>query len=144
MNFDQRTVNCGALRASDAGKTVVLNGWVHRDRNHGALHFINLRDRYGITQITFDETMAEQIKDVRNEFVIEVEGTVQEKAEPNKKLATGDIEVLVDKCTTLSEAKTTPMLIQDETDALEDIRLQHRYLDLRRDVVRNKIILHVG
>ena len=91
-------------------------------RNLGSLVFIDLRDRYGIVQLTFDEKHADLCKDVRNEFVIEVEGTVKEKAEPNKKLATGDIEVLVDKCTILSEAKTTPMLIQDETDALEDVR----------------------
>ena len=138
MNRDH---TCGELRKSDANKHVKLAGWVSKRRNLGSLVFIDLRDRYGIVQLTFDENHADLCKDVRNEYVIEVEGTVKEKAEPNKKLATGDIEVLVDKCSILSEAKTTPMIIQDETDALEDVRLKYRYLDIRRNPIKEKLIL---
>ena len=138
MNRDH---NCGELRITDVDKHVKLAGWVSKRRNLGSLVFIDLRDRYGIVQLTFDENHADLCKDVRNEFVIEIEGTVKGKKEPNKKLATGDIEVLVDKCTILSEAKTTPLLIQDETDALEDIRLKYRYLDIRRNPIKDRLLV---
>ena len=136
-----RTHTCGQLRKEDAGKHVKLAGWVSKRRNLGSIVFIDLRDRYGITQITFDENMAEQIKDVRNEYVIEVEGTVAVKETPNPKLETGEIEVLADKYTLLSSAKTTPMIIADETDALEELRLKYRYLDIRRNPIKDKLIL---
>ena len=136
-----RTHTNGELRKEDVGKYVTLDGWVAKRRNLGSIVFIDLRDRYGITQITFDEKMAEKIKDVRNEYVIEVSGTVVLKEHPNPKLPTGEIEVKVDKFTLLSEAKTTPMIIADETDALEDIRLKYRYLDIRRNPIKDKLIL---
>ena len=136
-----RTHTNGELRKSDVGKRVTLVGWVAKRRNLGSLCFIDLRDRYGITQVTFDETMTETIKDVRNEYVIEVSGEVVLKDVPNKKLATGEIEVKVDTFTLINEAKTTPMIIADETDALEETRLKYRYLDLRRNPIKEKLIL---
>ncbi|MEE3408917.1 MAG: aspartate--tRNA ligase [Erysipelotrichaceae bacterium] len=138
MNRDH---TCGELRKSDAGKHVKLAGWVAKRRNLGSIVFIDLRDRYGITQITFDETHSDLVKDVRNEYVIEVEGTVSVKENPNPKLATGEIEVVAESCKVLSSAKTTPMIIADETDALEDLRLKYRYLDIRRNPIKDKLIL---
>ena len=136
-----RSHTCGQLRKENAGEHVKLAGWVSKRRNLGSIVFIDLRDRYGITQITFDETMAEQIKDVRNEFVIEVEGIVSIKETPNPKLETGEIEVLVDKFTLLSNAKTTPILIQDEIDTSEETRLKYRYLDIRRNPIKEKLLV---
>ena len=138
MNRDH---TCGELRKLDAGKHVKLAGWVAKRRNLGSIVFIDLRDRYGITQITFDETHADLIKDVRNEYVIEVEGTVSVKDQPNPKLETGEIEVLADSAKVLSTAKTTPMIIADETDALEELRLKYRYLDIRRNPIKNILIV---
>lgn len=136
-----RDHTCGELRKVDEGKTVKLAGWVAKRRNLGSIVFIDLRDRYGITQITFDEAHADLVKDVRNEYVITVTGKVAIKEVPNDKLATGEIEVIVDTCEVLSESKTTPMIIADETDALEDIRLKYRYLDIRRNPIKEKLIL---
>ena len=131
-----RDHTCNELRKADEGKRVKLAGWVAKRRNLGSIVFIDLRDRYGITQITFDENHADLVKDVRNEFVIQIEGTVAVKQTPNPKLETGDIEVLADSCRILSAAKTTPMIIADETDALEDLRLKYRYLDIRRNPIK--------
>ncbi|MBQ1477643.1 MAG: aspartate--tRNA ligase, partial [Erysipelotrichaceae bacterium] len=136
-----RTHTCGQLRKEDEGKRVRLCGWVAKRRNLGSIVFIDLRDRYGITQITFDESHADLVKDVRNEYVIEVEGTVSVKGTPNPKLPTGEIEVLVDTFRLLSSAKTTPMIIADETDALEETRLKYRYLDIRRNPIKEKLLL---
>ena len=136
-----RTHTNGELRKEDAGKYVTLVGWVAKRRNLGSICFIDLRDRYGITQVTFDENMADQIKDVRNEYVIEVSGKVVVKENPNNKLKTGEIEVLADKFRLINEAKTTPMIIADETDALEETRLKYRYLDIRRNPIKEKLIL---
>ena len=138
MNRDH---TCGQLRRADEGKHVRLAGWVAKRRNLGAIVFIDLRDRYGITQITFDEKHADLVKDVRNEYVIEVEGTVSIKETPNPKLETGEIEVLAETCKVLSAAKTTPMIIADETDALEELRLKYRYLDIRRNPIKDKLIM---
>ena len=141
MNKMYRDHTCGELRKEDVNKTVKLAGWVAKRRNLGSIVFIDLRDRYGITQITFDEAHADLVKDVRNEYVIQVEGKVAIKDQANPKLETGEIEVLVDKCEVLSESKTTPLIIADETDALEDIRLKYRYLDIRRSPIKDKLIL---
>ena len=119
MNRDH---TCGELRKEDAGKHVRLAGWVAKRRNLGSIVFIDLRDRYGITQVTFDENHSDLVKDVRNEYVIEIEGTVSVKETPNPRLETGEIEVLADSFKLLSSAKTTPMIIADETDALEEVR----------------------
>lgn len=136
-----RTHTCGQLRKDDVGKTVELAGWVSKRRNLGSIVFIDLRDRYGITQITFDEAHTEVIKDVRNEYVLWVKGEVSAKEVPNPKLETGEIEVLVKEVKVLNSSKTTPMIIADETDALEDLRLKYRYLDLRRPVLQKNLIL---
>ena len=123
------------------GKEVLLSGWVARRRNLGSIVFIDLRDRYGITQLTFDEAHSELVKDVRNEYVLQVKGKVQLKEVANPKLSTGEIEVLADECRVLSKSKTTPMIIADETDALEETRLKYRYLDIRRNPIKEKLIL---
>lgn len=136
-----RTHTCGQLRKDDVGKTVELAGWVSKRRNLGSIVFIDLRDRYGITQITFDEAHTEAIKDVRNEYVLWVKGEVSAKEVPNPKLETGEVEVLVKEVKVLNSSKTTPMIIADETDALEDLRLKYRYLDLRRPVLQKNLIL---
>ncbi|MBQ1508224.1 MAG: aspartate--tRNA ligase [Erysipelotrichaceae bacterium] len=136
-----RTHTCGILRKEDEGKHVRLCGWVAKRRNLGSIVFIDLRDRYGITQITFDEAHAELVKDVRNEYVLEVEGTVAIKGTPNPKLATGEIEVLAETVKVLSSAKTTPMIIADETDALEETRLRYRYLDIRRNPIKDRLLV---
>ena len=136
-----RTHTCGQLRKDDVGKTVELAGWVSKRRNLGSIVFIDLRDRYGITQITFDEAHTEAIKDVRNEYVLWVKGEVSAKEVANPKLETGEIEVLVKEVKVLNSSKTTPMIIADETDALEDLRLKYRYLDLRRPVLQKNLIL---
>lgn len=136
-----RDHTCGQLRKTDENKHVVLCGWVAKRRNLGSIVFIDLRDRYGITQVTFDEEHSELVKDVRNEFVIQVEGDVKVKENPNPKLETGEIEVLATSCKILSTSKTTPMIIADETDALEELRLKYRYLDIRRNPIKEKLLL---
>lgn len=136
-----RTHYCGALRMSDVGKEVVLKGWVAKRRNFGALVFIDLRDREGIAQLVFDETLSAQIVEVRNEYVLSVKGKVVERQDKNAKIATGDVEVLVEAVSIMNSAKTTPLIIADETDALEDTRLKYRYLDLRRSVLQKNLKL---
>ena len=136
-----RTHNNGELRLQDVNSEVTLCGWVAKRRNFGALVFIDLRDRYGITQLVFNEDIATQISDVRNEYVLQVKGTVFERKDKNPKLETGEIEVVVREVKIVNTAITTPMIIADETDALEDTRLKYRYLDLRRPVLQKNLIL---
>lgn len=136
-----RTHNNGELRLQDVNSEVTLCGWVSKRRNFGALVFIDLRDRYGITQLVFNEDIAAQISDVRNEYVLQVKGTVVERKDKNPKLETGEIEVVVSEVNIVNTAITTPMIIADETDALEDTRLKYRYLDLRRPVLQKNLIL---
>lgn len=136
-----RTHNNGELRLQDVNSEVTLCGWVAKHRNFGALVFIDLRDRYGITQLVFNEDIATQISDVRNEYVLQVKGTVVERKDKNPKLETGEIEVVVREVKIVNTAITTPMIIADETDALEDTRLKYRYLDLRRPVLQKNLIL---
>lgn len=136
-----RTHNNGELRLQDVNSEVTLCGWVAKRRNFGALVFIDLRDRYGITQLVFNEDIAKQMSDVRNEYVLQVKGTVVERKDKNPKLATGEIEVAVREVKIVNTAITTPMIIADETDALEDTRLKYRYLDLRRPVLQKNLIL---
>ncbi len=136
-----RTHNNGELCLQDVNSEVTLCGWVAKRRNFGALVFIDLRDRYGITQLVFNEDIATQISDVRNEYVLQVKGTVVERKDKNPKLATGEIEVVVREVKIVNTAITTPMIIADETDALEDTRLKYRYLDLRRPVLQKNLIL---
>ena len=136
-----RTHNNGELRLQDVNSEVTLCGWVSKRRNFGALVFIDLRDRYGITQLVFNEDIAAQISDVRNEYVLQVKGTVVERKDKNPKLETGEIEVVVSEVKIVNTAISTPMIIADETDALEDTRLKYRYLDLRRPVLQKNLIL---
>jgi len=134
-----RTKTLGELRAVDAGSTVTLAGWVHTRRDHGNVTFIDLRDRYGITQIvahaTQQATAHAALKDVRNEWVLQVKGTVRPRKEgtKNPKLVTGDIEVAADEITVLNESKTPPFYVNDETPVDENLRWKHRYVDLRRE-----------
>jgi len=125
------------LSLKDEGREVSLVGWVSRKRNLGALQFIDLRDRSGIIQVTVQEGV--EVPDVRSEYVIRVEGVVHKKDVPNKALKTGDIEVLAKNIEVFSRANPTPMIIADNTDALEDVRLKYRYLDLRRPVMRHNL-----
>ena len=139
---------CGALRPSDVGRRVRLAGWIHRRRDHGSLVFIDLRDRYGIVQVVVDAAVAPEahtaLTDARSEWVIAVEGTVAARraGTENEKLATGGIEVAGESVTVLSQAKTPPFYIND-TDAPvdESLRLKYRYLDLRREPLRDRILL---
>jgi len=137
----KRTHTNGELTSKNIGDQVCLQGWVAKRRNLGSLVFIDLRDRYGITQLTFREEIADQITNVRNEFVLEVYGEVVKRNDANLKMATGEIEVVVEKVKILNEAKTTPLIIADETDALEDTRLKYRYLDLRRPTLQKTLKL---
>ena len=138
-----RTHNNGELRLSDAGKVVTVAGWVSKIRNLGGLIFIDLRDRHGITQIVCkpDNKNYEILDNVHNEYVLQITGKVIERESKNKNLPTGEIEVEVIDAYVLSEAKQTPMIIQDNTDALEDLRMKYRYLDLRRPVMQKNLIL---
>lgn len=139
----KRTHNNGELRVTDINKEVTLKGWVAKKRDLGGLVFIDLRDRYGITQLAFnpESPLYEQTLEIKSEFVLEVTGTVIERSSKNPNLPTGDIEVEVTKLTVLNKAKNPPLLIQDETDALEDTRLKYRYLDLRRPKLQNNFIV---
>jgi aspartyl-tRNA synthetase len=144
--FMKRTVNCGQLRKADIGKDVILNGWVQSRRDHGGLVFVDLRDRYGLTQIVFDpkaDESAHKLADqLRREFVIAAKGKIRARGEglENPKLATGEIEIIIDKLEILSKAKTPPIEIDERIDANEDIRLQYRYLDLRKPGVSKNIV----
>ena len=137
----KRTHTCGQLRLANANETVTLIGWVSKRRNLGSLVFIDLRDRDGLTQITFDEHHADLVKEVRNEYILQVTGKVQAKDVPNPKLATGEIEVLVEEVNIVNASETTPIIIADDTDALEDTRLKYRYLDLRRPSIQKNLML---
>ena len=137
-----RTHDCGALRASDVGGEVVLMGWAGSNRDHGGLIFIDLRDRYGVTQVvadpSYDEASHALAERVRGEWVLAVQGVVIERPEgmANPNLATGEVEVRITKLEVLSEARTPPFEIEDDSDAGEALRLQYRYLDLRRASLR--------
>ena len=136
----ERTHYNNELSLANLGQEVSLLGWVSKRRNLGAILFIDLRDRSGIVQIVVNEGV--EVPDVRNEYVIQVKGTVAKRAVSNPKLKTGDIEVVADDIILLNTAKTTPLIIADETDALEDTRLKYRYLDLRRPCMQHYFDLY--
>lgn len=140
-----RTNTCGELRNSDAGKKVTLAGWVQRIRKMGGMTFVDLRDRYGITQLVFNEEANTELCTKANklgrEFCIQVEGTVNERESKNAKMPTGDIEILATSLNILSESITPPFTIEDNTDGGDDIRMKYRYLDLRRPTVRKNLEL---
>ncbi len=134
-----RTKYNGTLRKENIGERVQLVGWVAKKRNFGQLCFIDLRDTTGICQLVFDEEIAPQVKDVRNEYVIEAEGVVEGRKDVNPNMPTGEIEVIVDRVKIINTAKTTPLIIADDTDALEDTRMEYRYLDLRRPIMQERL-----
>lgn len=136
-----RTIENGKLRLEHVGQTVELVGWVAKKRNFGQLVFIDLRDRTGICQLVFDESFSEKTKSIRNEYVLHVKGTVNQRKDANPDLATGEVEVLVTELEVINSAKTTPLIIADETDALEDTRMQYRYLDLRRPIMQKRLMM---
>jgi len=142
----KRTHNCGALRINNDNERVVLSGWVNSFRNHGGLIFIDVRDRYGITQLVFDPSFAEAHKiaeGLRNEYVITVEGLVRKRPDglKNPKMTTGDIEVLCDKIELLSKSKPLPVQLDEHNEASSMLRLKYRYLDLRRPNMQKNIII---
>lgn len=140
-----RTHTCGELKIDSVGKDVVLAGWVQRSRDLGGMTFIDLRDRYGITQLAFNvdqnPSLAQQAGKLGREYVIQVSGTVVERSSKNKNMPTGDIELVVDKLEILNAAKLPPFTIEDVTDGGDEIRMQYRYLDLRRNPVQEKLFL---
>jgi aspartyl-tRNA synthetase len=140
-----RSHNCGELRATDVSREVTLAGWVQKSRDKGFMIWVDLRDRYGITQLIFDEErtakdMMSKAKSLGREFVIQVKGQVIERTSKNPNMPTGDVEILVSELTILNKAKTPPFTIEDETDGGEELRMQYRYLDIRRNPVRNSLI----
>ena len=147
MKFNRRTHTCGELREANINEKVILNGWVDIRRDLGGVIFIDLRDRYGKTQIVFEPTYniaAHEIgKDLRSEFVIAIEGTVRKRPADteNPKIDTGFVDIMVDKVIILNKAETPPFPIQDNVDVNEDIRLKYRYLDLRRSKMQHNMIL---
>lgn len=140
-----RTHTCGELTIRDLGKEVTLTGWVQKSRDLGGMTFIDVRDRYGITQLTFnsddDAELRSQARQLGREFVIQVMGKVIERSNKNSKMPTGDIEIKVSRLEILNAAKLPPFLIEDETDGGDDLRMKYRYLDLRRNPVRNNLVL---
>lgn len=140
-----RTKTCGELRLVDEGSVVTLSGWVQRTRKMGGMTFADIRDRYGMTQLVFnqetDAPLCEQANRLGREFVIQVTGTVRERSAKNPHLPTGDIELIVSELTVLNAAATPPFTIEDETDGGDDLRMKYRYLDLRRNAVRANLEL---
>lgn len=137
----ERTHNNGQLRLKNVGEEVVLIGWVAKKRNFGSIVFIDLRDRYGITQIVCNQELAAITSSIRNEYIIQIKGIVAKREQANKNLETGEIEVMISKITVINTAETTPLIIADETDALEDTRLKYRYLDLRRPIMQKNLMI---
>ncbi len=140
-----RTNTCGELRISDVKKQVTLSGWVQRTRKMGGMTFVDLRDRYGITQLVFNEEkdaeLCERANKLGREYVIQVKGTVEERFSKNENMPTGDIEIIVSELNVLNAAATPPFTIEDNTDGGDDIRMKYRYLDLRRNAVRSNLEL---
>ena len=140
-----RTHTCGELRLSDVGEIVTLSGWVQKLRNLGGMTFLDLRDRYGITQLVLDEKASDELKlvveDLGREFVLQVKGVVLERQSKNSKIPTGEIEIDIKEVNVLSPSVTPPFTIQNDTDGGDDIRMKYRYLDLRRDAVRKNLVL---
>jgi len=140
-----RTHNCGELRQNQVGQNVTLSGWASKIRLMGGMAFIDLRDRYGITQLAFNETVSKELLDkassIGREYVLQVFGIVSERTSKNANIPTGDIEIEVSELKILNESKTPPFTIEDETDGGDELRMQYRYLDLRRNTVRKNLEL---
>src|SRR5690554_2889987 len=141
-----RTHTCGELRLADVNKEVTLSGWVQRVRNKGGLIWVDLRDRYGVTQLIFEEgssdmALLKQAAELGREYVVSATGRVIERTAKNDRMPTGEIEVKVSRLGVLNPAKVPPFIIEDDTDGGEDLRMKYRYLDLRRKAVREKLQL---
>lgn len=140
-----RTHTCGELNINNVGQKVILSGWVQRSRDLGGMTFVDLRDRYGLTQLAFnmesDATLCNEARRLGREYVVMAEGVVAERSSKNMKIPTGEIEIIVDKITVLNESKTPPFTIEDNTDGGEELRMKYRYLDLRRSVLRKNLEL---
>ncbi len=141
-----RTHNCGEIRKSDIGKQITLSGWVQKLRDKGFMVWVDLRDRYGISQLIFDEQrtnkdLLNQAKSLGREFVIQVNGEVIERASKNNNIPTGDVEILVKNLLILNSSTTPPFTIEDNTDGGEELRMKYRYLDIRREPIKNNLIL---
>lgn len=140
-----RTNTCGELRISDAGSIVTLSGWVQRIRKMGGMTFLDIRDRYGITQIVFDNSASQELTEAANhlgrEFVVQVTGKVQERSAKNPNLPTGDIEIIAEKLQVLNPSEVPPFTIEDDTDGGDELRMKYRYLDIRRNAVRKNLEL---
>jgi aspartyl-tRNA synthetase len=135
-----RTHTNGEFRQKHIGHTVTVIGWVAKRRNFGSIVFMDLRDRTGIVQCVFNEELTDKVKDVRSEYILEVTGIVMERKDKNPKLSTGDVEINVTEVTIINTSAATPIIVADETDALEDTRLRFRYLDLRRPLMQKKLM----
>ena len=140
-----RSKTCGELRLANAGEKVTLAGWVQRLRKMGAMTFVDLRDRYGITQIVFNNEVDEALCDAANqlgrEYVIQLTGTVAERSSKNANIPTGDIEIIAEQLNVLNKSEVPPFTIEDNSDGGDDLRMQYRYLDLRRNAVRKNLEL---
>ena len=136
-----RTHNCGQLRISDVEKTVTLSGWVDASRAFGPMTFVDLRDRYGITQVVFEnnEALNKQAMTLGREYVVKIEGQVRERSAKNANRSTGDVEIVATVLEILNVSKTPPFTIKDETDGGDDIRMKYRYLDLRRSAIQKNL-----
>ncbi|MCH1557712.1 MAG: aspartate--tRNA ligase [Flavobacteriaceae bacterium] len=140
-----RTHNCGELRSKDINTEVILSGWVHKTRNKGFMIWVDLRDRYGVTQLIFDEKRSskdlfEKAKNLGREYVIQIKGSIISRASQNPNIPTGQIEILVTDLTVLNKSLTPPFTIEDETDGGEELRMKFRYIDIRRNYIKNKLI----
>lgn len=140
-----RTHNCGELRLTNVGQNVTLSGWIQKIRNLGAMTFIDLRDRYGLTQLVIDDksdsSLIAAVSGLGREFVVKIEGKVIERSSKNSKIPTGEIEVKVDNLLTLNSSETPPFTIEDDTDGGDELRMRYRYLDLRRNPVKEALML---
>ena len=140
-----RTHTCGQLNSKNIGESVTLTGWVQKARDLGGMTFVDIRDRYGITQVVFNENtnaeLSQKASKLGREFVIEVKGTVNERSSKNSKMKTGDIEIIATELNILNESKLPPFTIEDETDGGDDLRMKYRYLDIRRNPVRENLAL---
>lgn len=147
MESMKRTVTCGDIRKADAGKTVILNGWVHRKRDHGGISFINLRDRYGLTQVVVDSDSSAELlavtADLKMEYCLAIEGIVRTRPDSmiNQDMPTGEIEVVAKKIEVLSKSDVLPFVIDEKSNASEELRLKYRYLDLRSTIMQKHIAL---
>ena len=140
-----RSHNCGDLRINNVNQTVTLSGWVQKTRDLGGMTFVDIRDRYGISQLTFNmdtnSELCQKARSLGREYVIQVTGKVVERSNKNKNISTGEIEIEVDKLEILNASKTPPFIIEDETDGGDDLRMKYRYLDIRRKPIRDNLVL---